>query len=118
MERQIKMYDGKVFGFDVSEYGLENGYLDYLTLSEMVGACIRNNSITNEYIDEWEIVNGEPSELIHQYYIISRNGYQVLKEFTDELVYYNDRLDVYIWAIDHYGTDWDYVLTDVKLIEE
>ena len=33
----MKMYDGKVYGIKVSNYGLENGYLDYLTLSKIVG---------------------------------------------------------------------------------
>ena len=35
--------------------------------------------------------------------IISENGYRMLKEYTDELVFYNEYLDIYIWAIDHWG---------------
>ena len=36
----MKMYNGKVYRIKVSNYGLENGYLDYLTLSKIVGPCI------------------------------------------------------------------------------
>ena len=54
---------------------------------------------------------------IYQYYIISEYGYQFLADHTDGIVFYNERLDVYIWGITHFGTSWDYVLTDVKLVE-
>ena len=29
---------------------------------------------------------------------------------------YNEQLDMYLWGITHFGTSWDYVLTDVKLV--
>ena len=44
-EKTIKMFDGKVFGMKVSDYGLENGYLDYYTLSEIIGDMVLNNNI-------------------------------------------------------------------------
>lgn len=120
----MRVYDGKVYGEKVSDYGLENGYLDYLTLSKIVGDCILNNTLMEETREDyWELVNGEmyydDDEYyeIYQYYIISEYGYQFLADHTDEIVFYNERLDVYIWGITHFGTSWDYVLTDVKLIE-
>lgn len=121
-ERQIKMYDGKVYGFKVSDYGLENGYLDYYTLSKIVGDSILNNSIM-PYIGfyEWEIVNGcEENEEgyyeVYQYYIVSDAGAEFLQEYTDEILYYHNDLDMYVWGITHFGTSWDYVLTDIKLV--
>ena len=39
----------------------------------------------------------------------------MLEELTDEIVYYNSALDLYLWGITHFGTSWDYVLTDVEL---
>lgn len=120
-ERNMKLYDGKAFGHTVSKYGLESGYLDYQTLSKIVGDCILNNSIV-PYIGyyEWEVVNGcEENEEgyceVYQYYIISEFGAVLLKEYTDELVYYHSELDMYVWGITHFGTGWDYVLTDIKL---
>ena len=48
MEKTVKLYGGKAYGVEVSKYGLENGYLDYLTLSKIVGDCILNNSIRSD----------------------------------------------------------------------
>ena len=122
LEKEIKTYDGKVFGFKVSEYGKENGYLDYRTLSQIVGDSVLNNAIV-PYIGqyEWELVNGcEEDEdgwyEVYQYYIISDSGFRFLEEYTDEIVYYHEELDMYVWGITHFGTSWDYVLTDIKLV--
>lgn len=124
MSRQLKMYDGKVYGVKVSTYGLENGYLDYYTLSKIVGDCVLNNSIVQSTgFENWELVNGREYDEdtdeyyeVYQYYIITDSGYQFLEEFTDEIVYYNEELDMYVWGITHFGTSWDYVLTDLKLV--
>ena len=122
LEKEIKTYDGKVFGFKVSEYGKENGYLDYRTLSQIVGDSVLNNAIVS-YIGqyEWELVNGcEEDEdgwyEVYQYYIISDPGFRFLEEYTDEIVYYHAELDMYVWGITHFGTSWDYVLTGIKLV--
>lgn len=118
-ENTIMMYDNKVWGYEVSKYALKHGYLDYLTLSKMVGDCILNNNITNEYMEEWDIISGdyECDYEIFQYYIITEQGANILEEITDEVVFYNGRLDVYVWGITHFGTSWDYVLTDVRLVD-
>lgn len=50
---------------------------------------------------------------IFQYFIISDNGAEILKEYTDEIVLYNSELNMYVWGVTHYGTSWDYVLTDI-----
>lgn len=127
MERQekkrINMFNGKVYGFNVSEYGLENGYLDYFTMAEIVGDRVLNNNIFEfAGYENWELVCGEEEDEygnyydIYQYYIISYSGYRFLENFTDELVFYNEELDMYLWGITHFGTSWDYVLTDIKLV--
>jgi hypothetical protein len=116
-KNRIKLYDGKAFGVKVSNYGLENGYLDYKTLSEIVGDCILNNVIRAETMEDWEIISGEFKEMVFQDYIISEYGYKLLSELTDELVFYNEKLDIFVWAITHFGTSWDYVLTDVEIVE-
>lgn len=122
-EKEITMYDGNVFGIKVSDYGLENGYLDYHTLSKMVGDMILSNEIL-EYTgyENWDLYSGDMEEdnyfEIYQYYIISDAGARILSDYTDELVYYHERLDMYLWGITHWGTGWDYVLTDVKLVEQ
>ena len=116
------MYNNRVFGVEVSKYGLENGYLDYHTLSKIVGDCVLNNSIMPYTgFEEWELVNGcEENEEgwyeVFQYYIISDYGFHILKDYTDEIIYYHQDLDMYVWGITHFGTSWDYVLTDIKLV--
>lgn len=122
--KEMKLYGNKVYGVEVSKYGLENGYLDYLTLSKLVGDCVLNNTVRGEvgYPDDWYLVNGINNYEdygyceIYQEYIISDAGYKFLEEFTDEIVFYNEQLDMYIWGITHFGTSWDYVLTDIRLV--
>ena len=46
---------------------------------------------------------------IFQYLIISGNGAEILEDYTDEIVFYNDNLDLYVWGVTHWGTSWDYV---------
>lgn len=123
MERTMKLYGDRVYGTKVSEYGLENGYLDYYTLSEIVGDMILNNEIFMKTgYENWELENGfeedeEGNYLeVYQYYIITDSGARFLSEYTDELVFYNEELDMYLWGITHFGISWDYVLTDIKLI--
>ena len=121
-EKEMKMFDGNVWGIRVSDYGLENGYLDYRTLSRMVGDMVLNNNIF-EYAgyENWALENGLEEDEdgdyyeVYQYYIISDAGFDVLQRYTDELVYYHEDLDMYLWGVTHFGTGWDYVLTDIKL---
>ena len=65
-------------------------------------------------IEELEREQDEQPE-IFQYFIISEAGADILKDYTDEVVYYNSRLDMYVWGVTHWGTSWDYVLTDIKI---
>lgn len=114
----MKVYNGKVCGVAVSNYGLEEGYLDYQTLAKIVGDCILNNTIREETMEDWDIVAGDFNAAVFQDYIISESGYRFLEDYTDELVLYNHVLDIYVWAITHYGTAWSHVLTDIKLVKE
>lgn len=49
---------------------------------------------------------------IYQYYIVSGSGAEILEE-CNEIVFYNETLDLYVWGVTHWGTSWDYVLTDI-----
>lgn len=126
MKNTIKLYDGKAYGVEVSKYGIESGYLDYRALSKILDGCVMNNNLREQTnYDDWELVNGDyfQEDLngdqiykeVFQEYIISESGYEFLKEYTDEIVHYNRSLDIYLWGVTHYGTSWDYVLTDIKL---
>ncbi len=164
-------------GNKISEYGLQQGYLDYRTLARAFDAVMCNN-ITNlfyaeingayqeaeqvngyidnsdeidelreeleeleaellqdalgtldnldvdatnarideltEQIDELEREQDEQQE-VFQWFIVSDRGAELLQEYTDDPVYYLPVMDVYVWGVTHWGTSWDYVLTEVKL---
>lgn len=74
---------------------------------------------TQEQIDSLqeqieELENEESPSEIYQYYIVSDNGASILKEYN-EIVFYCEAVDMYIWGVTHYGTSWSYVLTDIVL---
>lgn len=117
MTSELQLYGNKVYGAEVSEYGLKKGYLDYAALAEIIGNRVRNNNL-REQTYGWKLVSGVVEDEIFQDYIITEWGYDFLREHTDEAVFYNEDLEMYIWGIQHWGTSWDYVLTDIKLIDE
>lgn len=62
-------------------------------------------------IEELQSEQDEQPE-IFQYYIVSDNAEEILKE-ANEIIFYNDELDIYVWGVTHWGTAWDYVLTNI-----
>lgn len=125
MKKQLKLA-GKYFcGNEISDYGKEHGFLDYDTFSRAFNHIL-NNSIfeLGQGIGYgWELVNGldfdyEEEEIIEepevfQWYIVSDSGAQIIQDYTNEILYYHDELDIYLWGVTHWGTGWDYVLTDI-----
>ena len=114
---------GKYFyGNEISEYGQEHGYVDYRTLAKAFDAVLNNDIIHNTAeIGYWETVSGNEYDEetdtyaeIFQYFIVSDNGAEILQE-AEEIVFYNETLDMYVWGVTHWGTSWDYVLTNIPL---
>lgn len=67
-----------------------------------------------EQIEDLEREQDKQRE-IFQYYIVSSYGADILQDYTNDPVYYLPVLDCYVWGVTHWGTSWDYVLTDVRL---
>lgn len=113
--------------------------MSYSELARRVGDCILNNEVQSETQSsgyEYELFNGEDSYCykhedaeecakndhecdyesynVYQTYIISRNGAEYLQRKTSEIVYYCEKLDLYLWGIKHLGTSWNIVLTEIK----
>ena len=65
---------------------------------------------------ELEDAEGYPTTEVYQYYVVGDNATTILEE-NNELVWYCEDLDLYIWGVTHWGTSWDYVLTNIKLEE-
>ena len=121
------MFKKYFYGSEISEYGRKNGFVDYRTLAKSFDAVL-NNDIINKTSDigYWDVINGSEYDEetdsyadIFQYYIISSQGAEILQRETEEIVFYNEELDMYVWGVTHFGTAWDYVLTDIQCeIEE
>ena len=153
----VEIMEKKYFyGNEISQYGLENGYVDFATLAksfdcvlcnniasriyetmEQVGGFIDNSeeieelekqiyegeesgSISQEEIDdiqeEIDELQNEQDEIpeVYQWYIVSDNAKSILED-AEQIVYYDDELDIYVWGVTHSGTSWDYVLTSIKI---
>ena len=67
-----------------------------------------------EHIEELEEEQDNIPD-VYQWFVISDYGKQILEEYTNEIVYYIPVLNCYVWGITHWGTSWDYVLTDIKI---
>ena len=144
------------YGNEISQYGLENGYVDFATLAksfdcvlcnniasriyetmEQVGGFIDNSeeieelekqiyegeesgSISQEEIDDIQDkideLQNEQDEIpeVYQWYIVSDNAKSILED-AEQIVYYDDELDIYVWGVTHFGTSWNYVLTSIKI---
>ena len=109
------------FGNEVSKYGQENHRMDYRTLAQAFPHILNNEIVPALGWDAWNIENGElfdeddNEREIFQYFIIDDNGADILKDYTNEIVMYNNDLGLYVWGVTHFGTSWDYVLTDIEL---
>ena len=83
----------------VDEYlldNLENG--DFTTYYDENGdECDKENAV-EQYEND-----------IFQWYIIDNSTAERLKRSTKELIFYSEKLDVYVLGVTHYGTAWDYV---------
>lgn len=110
---------------EISNYGVNNGYVDYYTLARSFNAVLCNNIAELFYSKhgfEPELINGTDYDEennyyknIHQYYIIDEEGCDILTQYTNEIVYYIAALDIFIWGVTHCGTHWSRVLTDIPL---
>lgn len=118
-----KLATNYFYGNKASDYAIENGFLDYATFAKSFDAVLNNDIISSTSdIGYWDIVNGsdydEETESytdIFQYFIVSDSGAQIIQDKTDEILFYNEALNMYVWGVTHWGTSWDYVLTDIKL---
>lgn len=71
-----------------------------------------------EYNEDTEGIIGSRMEDIYQYYLCNIDDYsrEILID-NGFIISYSDKLECDVLCVDHYGTSWDYVLTDIKLFE-
>lgn len=101
--------------------------ITYKELADRVGDMVLFNNVTEidetlfDHTENGDMAvlddNGEPTEEYHeiyQYYAITEGGADYLKGNTSEIVFYSEKLNLYIWGITHFGTSWDGVEVEVK----
>ena len=118
----MKLHTKYFYGNEVSEEGQKYNRLDYATLAKAFNHVMANDIISKTAkIGEWELYSGsdydeenDTYEEIFQWFIVDDNGARILEE-CNEIVYYNYELDMYVWGVTHWGTSWDYVLTNVPI---
>lgn len=112
---------------ELNDYEKEHKRVSYRTLLKYYDMTpILCNNIEN--IDEFLYDNIEVGSIydeeedtytdIFQYFIINLTEWEledIKEKYSDELIIcYSPKLENYILCVDHFGTSWDYVLTDIE----
>lgn len=116
---------------ELNDYEKEHGKISYKTLLDYYSTnLILCNNIPS--IDELIYDNIEVGEIydeendyykdIYQFYIIDLNYWEIeniKKYYNDELIIaYSEKLDNFVLLVDHLGTRWSYVLTDIEYTDD
>lgn len=108
----------------MGKYELKQGYASYKTIVDyFIGDLVLCNNIVN--IDEsvydnmeYETENEEDYPEIYQYFLCNLNQWEIEQAKKAGLILsYSDMLECDVLCVNHCGTSWDYVLTDVKLFD-
>ena len=95
-------------------------YCNYTQLFYPDSNMILCNELPNVFPEMWEYIengseydeeNDEYTE-IFQYYIIDPCTAERLKEHTNEIIYYIEKLDIYVLGVTHWGTGWSHVTAE------
>lgn len=78
----------------------------YADFADQLGDMVLCNEMSSR---ELMLVSGEWEEgdEVFQWYIISDPTFAI--QHTNELVFYDEELDVHVLGVTHWGTSWDYV---------
>ena len=99
----------------VSYKHLVDRYIDNLVL------CNNIAEIDPSIFENVEVGEITENTEIYQYFLCNLNNYDIedLNEYNtnDILVMYSEVLDCDVLAVEHVGTSWDYVITDIELEE-
>lgn len=112
---------------DLNSEELRTGRVSYKRLVErLVGDIVLCNNITNVDDEIWDNVDesylideDEMNDLdIYQYYICNVGEWEKEQlKGTGVILSYSNVLDCDVLMVDHFGTSWDYVMTDVDWTE-
>lgn len=114
---------------DLNEEELKTGRVSYKRLVDhYVGDIVLCNNITEvddeiwDNVDESNLIDEDGDEIndldIYQYYLcnVSEWAKEQLKG-TGVILSYSNVLDCDVLMVQHWGTSWDYVMTDIEWTE-
>lgn len=98
---------------------LRTGRVSYKRIIDRyISDLVLCNNIENlePYEELWDnMQNGYEDIEIYQYYICNLTEFEKEKLLEYGIILsYSNVLDVDVLCVDHFGTSWDYVMTDVK----
>lgn len=108
----------------MGKYELENKKASYRTMVDwLIGDILLCNNICevdSSVYDNMEFdLYDEENDCyidIYQYYLCDAHCKEELKKYGF-LFSYSDMLDLDVLCVDHFGTSWDYVLTDCPIFD-
>lgn len=121
--KNLKMY---VNLENLNEEEKRTGYVSYKRLIDRIsdGIWLFNNAPKlSGYDFEYEVNSDYDEENdeyidIYQYYLIDINNYMIEKlnelKCKDIIIAWSETLEEYVLMVDHFGTSWDYVMTNIK----
>lgn len=121
--KTLKKYVGSME--ELNEEERKTNRISYRRLIERLGKVWLFNKAPelSEYDFEY-VVNSDYDEEndeyidIYQYYLIDIDEYTIEKlnelNCKDVIIAYSEKLEEYVLMVDHFGTSWDYVMTDIK----
>ena len=106
----------------MGDYEKQQGYASYKTIVEhFIGDIVLCNNLPKIDDSIWNNLKcdiGEDNE-IFQFYLCNINEFDEKYCLAAGLIIsYSDLLECDVLMVDHYGTSWDYVLTDIKLFDD
>lgn len=133
----LKMYVRKD---DLTDYEKENNKISFRRLVERLFTdMVLCNNITKLFYTDINDVYSEPQKEIgedydtenneyidiYQYFIVDFSSwtYELMTKYSEQfgkefILYYIEELNLYILGVTHFGTGWDYVLTDIEPSED
>lgn len=111
---------------DLNDYEKEHNRVSYRRLIDRIsnGVWLFNKAPElSNYDFEFEIGNDYDEETeeyteIYQYYLIDIDNYMLEKlrenNCDEVIIAYSETLEEYVLFVDHFGTSWNYVLTDIE----
>lgn len=124
--KNLKMY---VNSKDLNEYEKQHNKISYRRLINRIsnGIWLFNNAPKLSNYDFEYVVNSDYDEEtdeyvdIYQYYLIDIDSYMIEKlqnlKIDDIIIAWSETLEEYVLMVTHFGTSWDYILTDIEPTE-